>query len=377
MKIFSILFFSQLLVINTLLSQRFAIIGDSRGATAYTDSVAALVKSYNPEFVAAAGDNFLYSQGTIDQQIGQFYHEYIFPYYGAFGQGATTNRFFPALGNHDIEGTGLSDHLAYFTLPGNERYYDFVWGNVHFFILNSNTSESDGTADTSVQALWLQASLATSVSPFKIVVLHHSPFSSGSHGSSSYTQWPYRQWGANIVFSGHDHYYERMFIDSLHYVVNGAGGSSLYAYYNPLPGSLLAYYENYGAVIADANADSLVFSYYNINDSIIDKFTIYPNQTSTGKPEKLPVGFNPVLNPNPFTHSTVLMFSVQEDCTVSVKALSLTGEHLQTLYSGKARKGLNKILINSGTLNRGTFIFSITAGETTKTVKAFKKDAKN
>ena len=30
------------------------------------------------------------------------------------------------------------------TLPGNERYYDFVQGPVHFFVIDSDQNEPDG-----------------------------------------------------------------------------------------------------------------------------------------------------------------------------------------------------------------------------------------
>ena len=50
-------------------------------------------------------------------------------------------------------------YLNYFTLPNNERYYDFVQGPVHFFALNSDTNEPDGTSSSSTQGLWLQNGL--------------------------------------------------------------------------------------------------------------------------------------------------------------------------------------------------------------------------
>src|SRR5437867_12799677 len=53
-------------------------------------AVANLVKRWNPDFIMALGDNN-YPGGaalTIDPNIGQFYHEYIFPYLGSYGSGA-------------------------------------------------------------------------------------------------------------------------------------------------------------------------------------------------------------------------------------------------------------------------------------------------
>ncbi|GAG79850.1 unnamed protein product, partial [marine sediment metagenome] len=65
--------------------------------------VAALVDSWEVDFIVTAGDNN-YEDGeveTIDANIGQYYHAFIHPYKGNYGPGAEENRFFPALGNHD------------------------------------------------------------------------------------------------------------------------------------------------------------------------------------------------------------------------------------------------------------------------------------
>ena len=38
----------------------------------------------------------------------------------------------------------VKPYFDYFTLPGNERYYDFTWGPVHLFALDDIDSEPDG-----------------------------------------------------------------------------------------------------------------------------------------------------------------------------------------------------------------------------------------
>jgi len=145
-------------------SFRFAIIGDyGEGGKAEKD-VADLVKSWNPDFIITVGDNN-YPDGaaeTIDQNIGKFYHEYIYPYTGSFGDGADSNRFFPSLGNHDWTSDHAQPYLDYFTLPGNERYYDFLWGPAQFFAIDSDPREPDGVGKFSIQAQWLQSGLAAS-----------------------------------------------------------------------------------------------------------------------------------------------------------------------------------------------------------------------
>src|SRR4051812_23828506 len=112
---------------------RFAAIGDFGWGGQAPADVARLVASWNSDFVITMGDNN-YEEGaasTIDANIGQYYHNYIAPYNGSYGPGAETNRFFPSLGNHDWDTPNAKPYLDYFTLPGNERYYDFVEGPVH------------------------------------------------------------------------------------------------------------------------------------------------------------------------------------------------------------------------------------------------------
>ena len=215
---------------------RFAIVGDFGYQVQPAQDVARRIRSWNPEFVTTLGDNN-YETGsttTIDLNIGFFYQNYIYPYAGAYGPGATVNRFFPVLGNHDwASESGADPYLNYFTLPGNERYYDFVRGSVHFFVLDSDPHEPDGVNVASAQAQWLQARLAASTATWKLVLMHHPPYSSSTHGSTAWMQWPFKAWGATTVLAGHDHSYERLAVDGLPYVVNGSGGRPLYAFKTP------------------------------------------------------------------------------------------------------------------------------------------------
>ncbi|HEX2964321.1 MAG TPA: metallophosphoesterase [Syntrophorhabdaceae bacterium] len=283
---------------------RFAVIGDFGSEGPNEAAVAALVQSWNPDFIITTGDNnYTYGEAsTIDPNIGQYYHNFIAPYYGSYGAGAATNRFFPSLGNHDWETTGAQPYLDYFTLPGNERYYDFVWGPVHFFAVDSDPHEPDGVTSTSIQGNWLQNRLAASTAPWKLVYMHHPPYSSGSHGNSPEMQWPYAAWGATAVLAGHDHDYERLLINNFPYFVNGLGGRSLRRFRSTLePGSMAQYRDDYGAMLVEASSDRITFYFYSITGggTLIDSYTIEgtggapidtPVPTSAPPPGVTPVG---------------------------------------------------------------------------------------
>src|SRR4030067_272968 len=72
----------------------FAVIGDYGSGNRTEGYVADLVHYWQPDFIITTGDNN-YPDGsddTIDATIGQFYHDFIYPYAGDFGEGADQNR---------------------------------------------------------------------------------------------------------------------------------------------------------------------------------------------------------------------------------------------------------------------------------------------
>ena len=256
---------------------RFAVIGDFGLAGTPEAEVAALVDSWQVDFVVTVGDNN-YPRGgadSIDANIGQYYSQYIHPYVGDFGSGAETNRFFPALGNHDLNTDAGQPYFDYFELPGNERYYDFVRGPVHFFILNSDKREPDGRTVDSVQAGWLKGQMVASTSPWQLVVLHHPPYTSSmGRNSDPELQWPFAEWGAEAVLSGHDHSYERLQADGIPYFVNGMGGKDLYRVGRPAPESVVRYNRDHGAMLVSASESCINFSAYSRANELIDTLTL-------------------------------------------------------------------------------------------------------
>ncbi len=255
----------------------FAAIGDFGSNDANELDVAYLVKSWNPDFIITLGDNN-YPDGeaaTIDATIGKYFHEYIYPYRGSYGAGATTNKFWPCIGNRDWDnqtGPKLQPYLDYFTLPNNERYYDFVRGPVHFFCIDSDGDEPDGITATSTQATWLRNKLAASTAPWKIVFLHHPPYSSRTSFTS--LQWPFKSWGASAVLSGHAHVYERVMKDGIPFLTNGLGGESTGSFNTAITGSVVRFGDDYGALRVNASSTFMSFEFITRRGVVIDTFTI-------------------------------------------------------------------------------------------------------
>ena len=257
----------------------FAIIGDYGLSGQVEADIAVLVKSWNPNFIVTTGDNN-YPGGraaTIDKNVGQYYQEFIYPYTGSYGSGAKglANRFWPSLGNHDWDVADASPYLSYFTLTGNERYYDVQPDNstVHLFIVDSDPDEPDGRSFDSVQGQWLQNALAASTARWKLVFFHHTPHTSGTlNGPALIMRWPFKVWGANAVFSGHEHSYERLLIDDLLYITNGSGGHpTLYLFGAPVSGSQVRYNEKHGAMRVVADDTTITYEFFDRSNVLIDR----------------------------------------------------------------------------------------------------------
>ncbi len=251
-----------------------AAIGDYGSGSQSEADVAKLVLSWQLDFIITLGDNN-YPSGAadhIDEAVGQFFHSYIYPYMGSYGAGAQVNRFFPSLGNHDLMTENGQPYFDYFTLPGNERYYDFTWGPLHFFALNTNDNEPDGVGASSEQAAWLKAGLSASKATWNIVYMHYPPYSSGTHGSTDWARWPYTDWGADVVLAGHDHTYERLEENGMTYFVNGLGGASRYDFVNILDGSLVRYNADFGAMRMEATDKHILFEFISRSGEVVDTY---------------------------------------------------------------------------------------------------------
>lgn len=370
-----LLFFAILSV--SLFSQpivKFAAIGDyGRWYTPGEALVSQMVHNWNPDFIITLGDNNYEfgADSTIDSNIGQYYHDYIRPYFGHFGNESQVNRFFPSLGNHDWYSDSAHAYFNFFTLPNNERYYDFVKGNCHFFVLDSDPNEPDGITSTSIQAFWLKTKLAQSTSRFKIVYFHHPPFSSGQHGNTVDMQWPFKEWGANVVLCGHEHNYERLVgEDGLTYFVNGLGGKDWRDFATIVPESRYRFTANYGAMLVTSYRDSINFKFYAYPDSLKDDTTI----------SLPPIGIEPISEiasefkleqnyPNPFNPLTHFRFQIADFGSVNLSIYDAIGRKIETLVNDELKAGTYEIEWDASAYSSGIYFYQISTGDYVDTKK--------
>jgi hypothetical protein len=137
-----------------------------------------------------------------------------------------------AIGNHDDDLNHTDESLAEIQAelellgtPG--RYYTSSHGPADFFFLDSSVPGLFG-AGAPDQTEWIDDALASSTNQWKIVALHHPPYSSGDHGSTpgygTLLKPVLDRHHVDLVLAGHDHHYERTQpIDGTTYVVSGGG----------------------------------------------------------------------------------------------------------------------------------------------------------
>ncbi len=154
---------------------------------------------------------------------------------------------YSAVGNHELtDGAGV-EYVRFFgptdVPPGGTRpeHLDGTarWGNTRFFFLNG-TLRVAGAVDRA----WLDKALTESDGEkgvtWRVVVVHHGPWSSGPHGNNTLLHERgfvdlFRAHKVDLVLAGHDHIYERGWADGLAYVVSGGGGAPTYKIKSRLP----------------------------------------------------------------------------------------------------------------------------------------------
>ncbi len=137
-----------------------------------------------------------------------------------------------AIGNHD-QALRLSDEgfeeieaeIRLIDTPG--RYYHRGYGPADVFFLDSSVPGLFG-ARSSEQLEWLDDTLASATRQWRIVTLHHPPYSSGRHGSTPRADERLvpilERHHVDLVLAGHDHDYERTVpLNGVTYVVSGGG----------------------------------------------------------------------------------------------------------------------------------------------------------
>jgi predicted MPP superfamily phosphohydrolase len=194
---------------------KFGVIGDSGTGAPPQFQVGSKMAEARTTFpfdmVIMLGDN-IYGPQTPQDFVAKFQR----PYAQLLTAGVL---FYATLGNHDAPANRFYPGFN----MGGQRYYTYTKKNVQFFVLDSNAMDPQ-------QLAWLDHALKESITPWKICYFHHPLYSNGGrHGSEVELRVVleplFVRYGVNVVYSGHDHIYERIRPQKgITYFVNGSSG---------------------------------------------------------------------------------------------------------------------------------------------------------
>ncbi len=259
-----------------------AVYGDNKIGPFNHEKIAGLILSKNPNLVINNGD--LVNRGKVYEQWGKLF-------FTPIRELAARIPVYPVMGNHE---NNTEYYYEFFDPPvNNVPYYSFNYGNAHIIILNS---EEEFLMDTDEQINWLKKDLDQyKDTEWKFVMLHIPPFTCGGNYYArdrlkvkKILVPVFLEYGVDMVFSGHDHDYERTFpITSktggrpTTFIVCGNGGTPMRHYY---PREFTKYVERvYGFTLLQIKGETLHFQSININNKVIDEFILDKSDSASIK----------------------------------------------------------------------------------------------
>lgn len=331
------------------------------------------------------GDN-AYGDGT-DQE----YQEKVFEVYPEVLRNSVV---WPCPGNHDYGSIDIFNNGPYYdilTLPtngeaggvpsGDEGYFSFDYGNIHFLSLNTEYLLYIATGGTAFQN-WLEQDLQNTTADWIIAIFHQPAYSKGSHDSDDAFSRPFfmrqnvtpllEEYGVDLVLNGHSHSYERSYLINGHYgtsdtwdpstmLIDGTNGNpndgnGYQKYYDGDDPNLGAVYavvgcsgqkgsgngplnhpvmymstEDYhGSMVVDVNGLELNAKFIDTTGTVLDEFVILKSAIPSGLNE-YDATDRAQMNvfPNPFTEDFTIDFILEKAEEVELRIMDVKGNVFQ------------------------------------------------
>jgi predicted phosphodiesterase len=247
-------------------SLKFAVLGDNgTGEKPEYDvgqRMAAARTTFPFDMVLMLGDNMYGRQDPQD-----FVTKFERPYAALLRAGVL---FYATLGNHDNQNNRFYKAFN----MGGERYFTFVKKNVRFFVLDSNQLDPK-------QRAWLDEALQRSDDRWRICFFHHPIYSDGGrHGSDVSLRVVLEpllvKYGVDVVFSGHDHVYERLKPQKgITYFVSGSGGQLRRGDVRPSRLTAAYYDQDQSFMLVEVAGDDLFFEAVARSGATVDSGVIH------------------------------------------------------------------------------------------------------
>ena len=370
------------------------IIGDggtgNADARAVRDAYAVMCANRPADLWLMLGDN-AYPNGTDA--------EYQAAVFDTYPEQLRRTVLWPTRGNHELlVSPPGQDYYDIFSMPtaaqagglasGNEAYYSFDYGNIHFVCLDSEGSDrSPGGA----MLTWLANDLAATARPWIVAFWHHPPYSKGSHDSDDTSDSGGRMrdmranalpileaGGVDLVLTGHSHSYERSFLIDGHYGTSNTftqamkidagdgrvGGDGPYR----KPAAIAAPHEGavhtvagtsgstgggtldhpvmvtslniLGSMVVDIAGSRLDARFVSSAGAVLDSFTILKESiTAVAEPTpEVTLRLAPG-RPSPFERMTTIAYTLPKAGTVRLHVYDVNGRRVRTLRNGDRPAG--------------------------------------
>ncbi len=294
---------------------RFAVLGDSGQGSLAQFQLARQIRERDPHLILHAGDVVYpdFTAGRADLRC-----------FSVYGPHMASRPYYFAAGNHDVN-LGLTPFLEAFHQPTNdtplathaaqrtapEVYFSTDYGDAHFAVLYVPFFTQYVPRKDDAQFQWLEADLAQSDKPWKFIVLHHNVFSSSLHTRDDWDRngeidqeqiqeilLPLAsRYGVQVIFTGHDHVFERFAPNQgAQFVTSAGGGGGLYRLIERLPGSS-QFWARHHFVHATLDGSNLTLEAIDPQGNVFDQ--VWIRQPSASPPDLAAPWHRPRIEPSP------------------------------------------------------------------------------
>jgi hypothetical protein len=247
----------------------FLVYGDDRSDETAHAALARQIASTPSDFLVNTGD-IVADGGSLEDWQSFFQVE----------AGLLRDRaIFLSIGNHELyddqAGANFARYFGFREGGGatDQPYGTMRWSGVRFFFLNGMHDWQSGE-----ERQWLERELGRADSEpglvWRIIVVHHGPWSSGPHGGNpkllaAHLPELFVRHKVDLVLSGHDHIYERGTSEGVKYLVSGGGGAPLYPIAQRAPTASMAE-TAYHFIEVVANANSMRIVTHRVDGAILE-----------------------------------------------------------------------------------------------------------
>jgi hypothetical protein len=246
---------------NRKASEKFLVIGDNGTGDAMEYDVAKQAIRFHQKFkftfAIMLGDNLYGGERPQD-----FAKKFEIPYKALLDDNV---EFYATLGNHDDPN---QRYYKWFRM-GGERYHTYKKGNIRFFVIDSNYLDPD-------QVAWLDKELAASGSDWKIAYFHHPLYTTAARGPEielrKVLEPMFVKYGVSVVFSGHEHIYERMAPQKgIQYFTEGGGAKLREGDTHPGVLTQVGFATDRSFMLVEVAGDSMFFQAISRTGETVDK----------------------------------------------------------------------------------------------------------